>query len=313
MIVDRRPSLESRLWLSFLRCCFGPVIEHVTPRGASLAALRAASQLPAWLRPERRDTSIRASDPRGLWLEADGSHGVILYVHGGGTILGSASTYLDFGRRLREASGLSVFLVDYALAPEHPYPCAPDDVLAAYQWLIGRGYDPSSVVVAGDSAGGTLVLHLLGQLKARSQGPAAAVLLSPGVDLTFGRAEARHRVRADPVIRPRFGRVCIEAFFGGQPIPNEFDVLSGDVRGWPPVLIQVGETECLAAEAAALEKKLTAAGVPCRLEVWPGQVHVFGLFGFLREAREAVGRVGRFAAEACAAPPGTGFTSARGM
>ncbi|HET7690789.1 MAG TPA: alpha/beta hydrolase [Nocardioidaceae bacterium] len=276
-------------------------MEHVTPGGRQLSVLRAITRAPEW-RGRRVGQPVRNADARGVWIDSPkaSAGGVIFFVHGGGLVLGSSQLYAEFGERLGDSSGLAVFLVDYGLAPEHRYPEAEDAVLSAYRWLVAQGHDPSSVVVVGDSAGGTLLLHLLGDLKRLAlPQPAGVILLSPGVDLTFDLAEARDRMRRDPVIRPSFGRACVRAYVG-EAVPEGLDVLGSDLRGWPPMLIVAGETECLVADAEALRDALEAVGVPCELEVWPGQVHVFAFFGFLPEGRAAMERIGRFAADACA-------------
>jgi epsilon-lactone hydrolase len=246
-----------------------------------------------------RTRLIQRGAVRGHWVYAKGAdheQGVILYVHGGGFVFGSLCSHRDLVRRLSAASGLAAFFVDYRLAPEHPFPAAADDVLAAYRMLLHEGIDPGRIVFVGDSVGGSLVGGLLHDVRRLGlPTPAAVHLISPALDVTAARAVPRDAARRDPMLSPQYGLRCADSYLAGEPPTHpRIAVLDQDKRGWPPVLIQAGGTECMLGDAEALAASLAEAGVEHDLEVWPGQVHVFQAFRFLPEAQAAVVRAGGF-------------------
>ncbi|GAB3437637.1 alpha/beta hydrolase [Actinophytocola sediminis] len=248
-----------------------------------------------------RITDVADGDPGGQWISgrgADRSAGIILYLHGGGFAFGSRRTHRHFVAALSAATGRPAFLADYRRAPEHPFPAAADDVLAAYRWLLGAGYDPAEIVVMGDSAGGHLVACLLADLsRRRLPMPAAAVLFSPFLDLTCAQVDERDAIRRDPFVPPARARECGRTYAGEHPTSHRrLDVLRAPKRRWPPVLIQVGDTECLLGDSERLAEGILADGGTCELQIWPGQVHVFPAFyPVLPEGRAAIRYVGAYA------------------
>lgn len=278
-----------------------PYADRSQARGRDLRVLRAITDvhgllsLPIGLRTRL----VRRGPARGYWVYAKGAdreQGVILYVHGGGFVFGSLLSHSDLVRRLSRESGLAAFFVDYRLAPEYPFPAAADDVLAAYRLLLHEGIEPERIVLAGDSVGAALIGGLL--YDAQRLGvprPAAAYLMSPVLDATASRALPRDAARRDPMLSPSYGLRCADSYLaGGAPDHPRVAVLDQGKEHWPPVLIQVGDTECMLGDAEALAASLAEAGVEHDLEVWPGQVHVFQAFRFLPEARAAVARAGQF-------------------
>ncbi|WP_197035042.1 alpha/beta hydrolase fold domain-containing protein [Mycobacterium sp. UNC410CL29Cvi84] len=239
---------------------------------------------------------------RGRWVIGAGAsiqQGVVLYLHGGGFVFGSSRSHLALAQRLSEASGLAVFLLDYRLAPEHPFPAAADDAIAAYRCLLDRGFEPSRVALAADSAGGHLLCSVLNDAtRDNLPMPAAAVLFSPCLDLTGSGAAQRDAVRRDPVISPVLGAKMIRSYVHGATMEHSrLAVLSADMRRWPPVLIQVGDTECLLTDSERLAESLARAAVPSLLQVWPDQVHVFqALARVSLDARDALREAGWFLA-----------------
>lgn len=220
---------------------------------------------------------------------------MVLYCHGGGYVFGSTRSHFAIARRLSRESGLAVFLLDYRLAPEHVFPAAADDALAAYTWMLDAGVKPANITVAGDSAGGHLVGCLLGDLAREGlPHPAAVLLMSPALDLSGQRAVARNLVCLDPLLSTGYGLRCFDAYLAGtHPLHPRLAVLSAPKAGWRPTLIQAGGTECLLGDAEGMAESLREAGVECELQVWPGQVHVFRAFSrWLPEARAAL-RSGR--------------------
>lgn len=276
-----------------------PYTDVSEARGRDLRRLRALVDsrgvITAWRYPPT--SVIRRGPVRARWIKAAGTsadRGVILYVHGGGFVFGSVRSHLGLVRRLSAESGLAVFFPEYRLAPEHPFPAAPDDVLAAYRYLLDEGTEPRQIVLAGDSVGGALIATLLGDLRRLGfDMPAGALLMSPALDVTASRALVLDGARRDPMLSPQYGLRCAESYLAGaSPQNDRVAVLDQDLSGWPPVLIQVGDTECMLGDAEALAAALTHHEVPHRLEVWPGQVHVFQAFSrLLPEARKAI-RIG---------------------
>ncbi len=245
-------------------------------------------------------SNLRSNGIRGLWLdnpEAEDAGRVILYLHGGGFVGCSPDTHKGLASGLCKTSGSSALVLDYRLAPEHPFPAAADDALTAYQMLLTRGYDPSLITLAGDSAGGHLVSRLLADLDERGLPmPAGALLLSPFLDLTGEKAFAADKEHRDPFIFPK-GAEWSGRAYAGRLAPNDphLDVLAKDKRRWPTTLIQVGDTECLLPDSERMANSLAQAGVPVTLQIWPGQVHVFQAFPSMTpEAKAAVREAGQF-------------------
>ncbi|MFK4102497.1 alpha/beta hydrolase [Streptomyces sp. NPDC019531] len=237
--------------------------------------------------------------------EADGDH-VGLWLHGGGYVFGSQRSHGSMVGEAARAAGIPFLHPQYRRAPEHAYPAALEDALSVYAGLLAEGRAPESVVVAGDSAGGGLVLALL--LAARDRGlpmPGAAACVSPWTDLagtgeTFASKEA-----IDPLITRSVVADVQKAYLAGTAPETPYaSPHYGDPYGFPPVLIQVGEREMLHSDAERFAAKLAAAGVPVRLEVWPGMVHVWHLHHTrLAKAREALARLGAFLRAPASAVP----------
>lgn len=279
-----------------------PYSDRSEARGHDLAVLRALVDahgrltLPAGLRP----SLVRRGSVRGHWVAGKGAHrdrGVILYVHGGGFVFGSLNSHRDLVRRLSAATGFGAFFVDYRLAPEHPFPAASDDVLAAYRLLLHEDIAPERIVLAGDSVGGSLVGTLLHDIQRLGLPvPAGAYLMSPVLDATASRALVRDAERRDPMLSPQYGLRCADSYLAGESPDNpRFDVLEQDKKHWPPVLIQAGDTECMLGDAEALAASLVRDGIRHEIEVWFGQVHVFQAFArFLPESRDAIERAAAF-------------------
>jgi acetyl esterase/lipase len=224
-------------------------------------------------------------------------HKVILYLHGGAYIAGSPRTHRHLGAALAGAAGARVVLPDYRLAPEHPFPAALDDAMAVYRHLLGSGYGPGEIAVAGDSAGGGLAFALL--LRIAREGlprPACAVGFSPWVDLSARQPSLRRNARRD-VMLPA-GRVAEVArlYLGGTDAADPLaSPLFGDWRDPPPALVMASRSEILLDEATGLAEALRQGGGDVRLELWRGLPHAWPLFtGLLREADAAVARAGTF-------------------
>lgn len=221
----------------------------------------------------------------------------LLYLHGGAYVIGSPQDYRSLTAELGRAAGVRAVAVDYRLAPEHPYPAAVDDALRAYRALLAAGHAPRDIVVAGDSAGGGLAVALL--VAARDAGlplPAAAVVISPWVDLACNGRSMQSKVDEDPSLK-RDGLLSMARhYLQGRPADTPLaSPLHAQLAGLPPLLLQVGTAEILLDDAIRLAGVAAEAGVRLQLSVWPDMVHVWHFFGFmLAEGRLAIREAGDF-------------------
>jgi len=236
------------------------------------------------------------------WIVPQGvpSARAVLYLHGGSFNSGSIVSHRTLAANVALAAKARSLLIDYRLAPEHPFPAAVEDAVAAYDWLLAQGYDPGQIVVSGDSAGGTLALALLLYLRDRNSPlPAAAVCLSPAPDLTFSGESWLFNARKDLMLDVKKERKAVEIYLrGADPRAPLASPTFGDLRGLPPLLIQVGSHELLLSDCTRLADKARAAGVDVRLEVWPGMQHEWQFAAkFLPEGRRAIANIAAFVDE----------------
>jgi epsilon-lactone hydrolase len=244
-------------------------------------------------------SEVSAGGVRAHWLTAPGvdPDRVLLFLHGGGYELGSLRSDGELAARLGRAGGMRVLFLEYRLAPEHPFPAAVDDVRAAWQWLrADQELSAGSVAVAGDSAGGGLAMALLVATRdAAGALPAAAVLMSPTVDLTSSGASFTERVAEDPISTPALLRKLASDYLAGaDPRTPLASPLFASLSGLPPLLVQVGTADLLLSDAERLAAKATEAGVDVLLEVGEGLPHVYQLALGTPEAAEATERIGKF-------------------
>jgi epsilon-lactone hydrolase len=234
----------------------------------------------------------------GSWVSVPGSGSTtILHFHAGGYLIGSPASHRDLASRLARAAGARVFLADYRLAPENPFPAAWEDGIAAYRGMLADGVDPADLVVSGDSAGGGLALATL--IAARDGGdalPSAGVLMSPWADLTLSGDSMSARESVDPLV----SRVVLTEMAGGylaghDPADPRVSPLFAPLGGLPPLLVQVGSSEVLEDDAVRIVDGVLAAGGDATLQVGYEMVHVFQMFADqLPEAQRALDRVGGF-------------------
>ena len=213
----------------------------------------------------------------------------LMHLHGGGYIVGSAFGYRPLAGALALAAGAGVLVPDYRLAPEHTFPAAIEDVVAAYQWMLDRGVEPQRVTLSGDSSGGGLVVSVLVALKQRGlPQPGGAILMCPWVDLAMSLGE-------DETLR-----FHAATYLGGHPADDPVaSPLGADLTGLAPLLIQAATGDDRLEDARALADVGRSQGVDARLDLYSVDAHVFQLFwSFLPEAAEALEAAGRFAAEA---------------
>lgn len=234
---------------------------------------------------------------------------VLLYVHGGGFTAGSCVTHRELAARLALAAGVRVLLVDYRLAPEHPFPAALEDVAAAYRWLLGQGHAPRQIALGGDSAGACLALAALVWLRERGlPAPAAAVLISPWLDLALTGPSLQSRAALDPLCsREGLARAAAAYLAGADPRAPLASPLYADLRGLPPLLLQAGDHEVLLSDATRLAERARAAGAEVALEVWEQMWHVWHAWAAaLPEGQQAIARIGAFLRERLAAAAAVG-------
>jgi acetyl esterase/lipase len=246
--------------------------------------------------------AIEATEVGGVkaeWACAEGcrTDAVLLYVHGGGYIIGSPASHRHQVAALSQAAGIAALSLDYRLGPEHPFPAAVDDAVSAYQALVASGIAPNRIVVAGDSAGGGLTVATLLALRERGLPQAAAgVCLSPWVDLTMTAGSYETKAAVDPIVTRDGVTGMAAGYLQGQDARTPLaSPLFADLSGLPPLLIQVGSDEVLLDDAVQLEAKAKAAGVDATLEIWDEMIHVWHFFyPVLSEGRDAIARIGEF-------------------
>jgi monoterpene epsilon-lactone hydrolase len=223
----------------------------------------------------------------------------ILYLHGGAYILGSAAAYRDFAGQIAARAKAAAFIADYRLAPEHRFPGAVADAIAAYQGLSADGY--SRLALVGDSAGGGLALSLLLLTTAASKTgsvlqPAAAAVMSPWTDLALTGDSIATRSSADPLITRDALEKAARLYLGEQDLCDpQASPLHGDLTGLPPVRLHVGEDEILLDDSRRFAERIAIVGGSAQLHVWQGMVHVFPAnIELLQAAREALDDIGEF-------------------
>src|SRR3984957_4701776 len=244
-------------------------------------------------------TDATAGGVPAHWLAAPGTDAgrVLLFLHGGGFEFGSVRSDGELAARLGRAAGMRVLFPEYRLAPEHHFPAAIDDVVAAWRWLrADQGLDAGSIAVAGDSAGGGLAVALLVAIRDAGEAlPAAAVLMSPTVDLTSSGASMTERVDQDPLSTPGLLRqFAADYLAGADPRTPLASPLFASLAGLPPLLVLVGTSDLLLSDSERLAAAADQAGVDVTLEIGEGLPHVYPLMLGTPEAAEATDQIGKF-------------------
>ena len=244
--------------------------------------------------------SVSADGVPAQWIDAAGARRdrAVLYFHGGGFQVGSTRSHRELMACISEAAGCRVLGVDYRLAPEHRFPAALHDACAAFDWLLAQHFRPADIALAGDSAGGGLALSTLLSLRDAGRAmPAAAVLMSAWTDLTASGESYATRATADPIHQRPMILAIARNYLGadGDARDPRASPLFADLRGLPPLLIQVGDRETVLSDSTRLADQARAAGVSVELEIWEHMIHVFQQFPTeLPEAREALQSIGAF-------------------
>jgi acetyl esterase/lipase len=233
-----------------------------------------------------------------LWVDASAADptSVVLYLHGGAYIMNSPRSHARLTGAIGLAAGCRVLSLDYRLAPEHPFPAAVDDAVAAYRWLLAEGFDPSRLAISGDSAGGGLTVATLVALReAGLAQPAAGVVLSPWTELEGVGESMTTKAESDLLIRHADMAHVAAMYLGGADARSPLAApIYADLTGIAPLYIQVGGDEVLLDDATRLAVRASHAGVAVRLDVFPEMQHVFqAAVGMLPEADDAVARIGQ--------------------
>jgi monoterpene epsilon-lactone hydrolase len=256
-----------------------------------------------WLRTRDVDIAlVRDGALHGEWVTAAGSdQRAILYLHGGGYVAGSPASHRPITAALARLARRRVFSLDYRRAPEHRFPAAVDDALAAYRWLLARGIAPESLALAGDSAGGGLVLSTLLRVRdARLPLPACGVCFSPWTDLTGSGESVRANDGRCAVLRPENIAAFAHAYLGpASPTDPYASPLFADFNGLPPILLQVASSELLLVDARRVDDELRRAGGTSALEIYADLFHAWRMLdGFVPESRLALQRAAAFVNDA---------------
>jgi acetyl esterase/lipase len=281
-----------RLWAPFVG------VEDLGELRAAFETLHAEFTPP----PECAVRSVLANGVPSLAVVPPGTEVRLLFLHGGGFVMGSAYGFRHLAGALAMSAGMGALVPDYRLAPEHPFPAALDDAMRAYRHLA----DDGPVVLAGDSSGCSLVLGVL--LRARAEGlplPSRAVLFCPGVDPSFASLRESDVEGADAMLEQ--ARELRDSYLAGHTLDDPLvSPLTADLSGLPPLLIQAAEGDLALGDALALEVRAHECGVPVTLETYFTMTHAFQMFwAFLPEAVEALASAGRFitGGEVSEAPP----------
>jgi epsilon-lactone hydrolase len=272
------------------------------PRASEIAQMRLDSDERGRNFGLAADVTVQKVDANGVpaeWTatpDADASS-AILYLHGGGYVLCSLDSHRHLAAEVGRASGTRTLAIDYRLAPEHPFPAPVEDTLAAYRYLLDGGIKAERIAMAGDSAGGGLVVAAM--LAIREAGlalPACGWCISPWVDMEAQGASFTDRAEADPTVQKATIQMMAEWYLGGaNPRHPHASPLHADLRGLPPLLIQVGAAETLLDDSVALARKAGASDVMVDLQIWPEMIHIWHLyFPMLSAGRRAIAAGGSF-------------------
>jgi acetyl esterase/lipase len=242
---------------------------------------------------------VTAGGVKAEWVTAPGADAgrAVLYLHGGGYVIGSINTHRALAARISTAAKARVLVIDYRLAPEHPFPAAVEDSVAAYRWMLAQGLKPSRIAVAGDSAGGGLTVATLVAIRdAKLASPGAGVCLSPWIDLEGIGDSMKSKASVDPMVQKEALLEMAAHYLKGQNARSPLAApLYADLAGLPPLLVQVGTAETLMDDSTRLAERARKAGVKVTLEPWENMIHVFQVFApMLDEGQQAIEKIGEF-------------------
>lgn len=267
--------------LADIRAGFVQLLEGPTP--GEVDEVEFAGMRATWTHPPERKTA-----------------GIVLYLHGGGFQIGSPTSHKSLICRLAAAAGVSILTPDYRLAPEQRFPAQVEDCLHVYKVLLAAGHEPKRIAIAGDSAGGNLVLGLVQQARDLGLGqPAALTLISPWLDLTLRGESYTSRAEKDIFSRVEQLRAMARTYIGkgGDASDPRANPLDAPLEGLPPMLVHAGDFDITLDDSTLLKERADAAGAACTLKIWPAMYHHFQVFSELPEAQESIEEIGQFLRE----------------
>ena len=290
MSTEQRENLEA-----ILRQSAFPVGSDVNEQRRALRELLSAQPLPADVTVT--EAALGGVPTAEITVEGIEPRHFVLYFHGGVYVMGDAVLAADLASQVGRRTDAKVISVDYRLAPEHPYPAAVDDALAAYEALLDNGIAPSEIVFAGESAGGALAVVTL--VNARDHGlplPTAALAMSPYADLTLAGTTMETKREVDPLMSREGLQSRVTDYTAGQDAAlGLISPIFGDLAGLPPLIIQAGSHEVLLDDAVRLARQAATADVEVTLDITPEVPHVFqAYYPILDEAAAALDRAGQF-------------------
>ena len=249
---------------------------------------------------------VSANGVAAEWTSTPGAarDAAILYAHGGGYLFGSLDSHRHLVAELGRAANTVALALDYRLAPEHPFPAPVEDAVAAYRYLLAQGFKPERIAIAGDSAGGGLVVAAMVAIReAGLAQPGCGWCLSPWIDMEALGGSMESKAAADPMVQKAGILEIAKAYLGGaDPRSPLAAPLYADLAGIAPLLIQVGAAETLLDDAIRLAQRAGAADVRVDLQVWPEMVHVWPLFWpELDAGKRALGEAGAWIRQALGA------------
>jgi acetyl esterase/lipase len=282
--------------------------DDIAQRRRDIDARGLAYRLPADIKAE----PVAANGVRSEWTsspDADPSR-VVLYFHGGGYVIGSLDSHRHMVAEVGRAARARTLAIDYRLAPEHPFPAAVDDAIDAYRFLLSRGVQPSGITIAGDSAGGGLVVAAMVAIReAGLPQPACGWSISPWVDMEAIGGSMTSKAATDPTVQ-QAGILDMAKLYLNDANPRSplAAPIYADLRGLAPLLIQVGAAETLLDDAIRLAQVAGAADVAVDLQVWPEMIHVWHIYyPELAAGRRAIAAGGEFAKAMTSRGPRSGF------
>jgi acetyl esterase/lipase len=271
-------------------------------QGSDIATMRETMDAMLTLMPPAEDMTFAPVDAGGVpaeWSSADvaDSGRVVIYFHGGAYVMGSVATHRNLVAHIARRSGARVLNVDYRLGPEHPFPAAVEDAVAAYRFVLASGVPAARIAIAGDSAGGGLTAACLVALRDAGETlPGAAVCISPWLDLSQSFGSWQSKADLDPMLEVEQIQTCADAYLdGADPKTPTASPVFADLQGLPPLLVQVGTAETLLDESIEFTKRAKAAGVDASIDVAQDMIHVWHAFAdLLPEGREALDDLATF-------------------
>jgi len=271
-------------------------------QGFDIPAMREAMDALSTVMPLADDMTFTPVDAHGVsaeWSTADvaDSGRVVVYFHGGAYVMGSIVSHRNLVGHIARRTGARVLSVDYRLAPEHPFPAAVEDAVAAYRYVLASGVPAAKVAIAGDSAGGGLTAACLVALRDAAEAmPGAAACISPWLDLSQSFGSWQSKADLDPMLEIEQIKTCADAYLNGaDPKTPTASPVFADLTGLSPLLVQVGTAETLLDESVEFAKRAKAAGVDVTLDVAQDMIHVWHAFAdLLPEGRDALDDLAAF-------------------